>query len=184
MLLKMGIPPVGDPGYKVVANLPYYITAPVLRHFLDASVKPSVMVVMVQREVAEVITAPPGRMSLLSVSVQYYGKPRIVSRVSAGCFYPAPEVDSAVLRIDRYLRPVVDVADEGSFFALVRAGFTAPRKQLANSLAQGLGLPRVKILPLLGEAGIIPRRRAESLSLEEWAWLWQVWKDANGSSTG
>jgi len=159
--------------YKVVANLPYYITSPVLRHFLGASVKPQVMVVMVQKEVADVIAAKPGQMSLLSVSVQFYGEPEIISYVPAQCFYPAPEVDSAILKINLYPQPAVAV-EEGGFFELVRAGFTAPRKQIVNSLAQGLVLPKVEVLSLLGEAGISPSRRAETLTLDEWAKLWQV----------
>ena len=159
--------------YKVVANLPYYITSPVLRHFLEASVKPEVMVVMVQKEVAEAIVAAPGRRSVLSISVQFYGRPSIVARVPAGAFYPAPEVDSAILKIDVYPRPAVDV-DEKSFFELVRAGFTASRKQVVNSLAQGLKLPKAEVLSLLEKAGIEPRRRAETFTLEEWANLWRV----------
>jgi len=162
-----------SPDYKVVANLPYYITSPVLRHFLAAGAKPGVMVVMVQAEVAEAITARPGDMSLLSISVQFYGRPEIISRVPAEAFYPAPEVDSAVLRIELYSEPAVAV-DEGGFFELVRAGFAAPRKQLANSLAQGLGLPKELILPLLEKADIDGERRAETLTLEEWARLWRV----------
>ena len=162
-------------GYKVVANLPYYITSPVLRHFLEASVKPQTMVVMVQKEVAEAIVAEPGQMSLLSVSVQFYGEPRIISYVSAQCFYPAPEVDSAILRVELYPQPAVAV-DEGSFFELVRAGFNVPRKQICNSLAQGLGLPKAEALSLLGKADIAPKRRAETLTLREWAQLWQVFR--------
>jgi len=161
--------------YKVVANLPYYITSPVLRHFLEASVKPSTMILMVQKEVAQVIAAEPGQRSVLSISVQFYGKPRIISYVPAQSFYPAPEVDSAILRIDVYPQPVVAV-DEKSFFELVRAGFTASRKQIANSLAQGLGAPKADVLSLLEKAGIAPQRRAETLTLEEWAQLWQVSK--------
>ncbi len=160
--------------YKVVANLPYYITSPVLRHFLEASNKPEIMIVMVQKEVAEAIAANPGDMSLLSVSVQFYGEPRIISYVPAQCFYPAPEVDSAILRIDLYPQPVVAVTDEGSFFQLVRAGFAAPRKQIGNSLAQGLGLAKAEVLPLLERANIVSQRRAETLTLEEWARLWRV----------
>ena len=160
--------------YKVVANLPYYITAPVLRHFLEASAKPQMMIVMVQREVGEAITAKPGAMSLLSVSVQFYGEPRIISYVPAQCFYPAPKVDSAILRID--LRPKPLVADEAGFFNLVRAGFTAPRKQIVNSLAQGLGVPKTDVLSLLLPAGIMPKRRAETLTLEEWAQLLRMTK--------
>ena len=163
-------------GYKVVANLPYYITSPVLRHFLEASAKPRLMIVMVQKEVAEAIVAKPGKMSLLSVSVQFYGEPRIISPVPAQCFYPAPKVDSAILRIDPYPQPAVAV-DEGSFFELVRAGFTAPRKQLVNSLAQGLGASKSEVLSLLETAGIVPQRRAETLTLGEWARLWQVFKE-------
>jgi len=159
--------------YKVVANLPYYITSPVLRHFLEASVKPGLMVVMVQREVAQAIAAGPGRRSLLSISVQFYGQPRIISKVPASSFYPAPEVDSAILRIDLYPRPAVAVDDVDGFFEMVRAGFASPRKQLANSLAQGLGWPKADVLNILEEASIAPQRRAETLTLEEWARLWQ-----------
>lgn len=159
--------------YKVVANLPYYITSHVLRHFLEASVKPEVMVAMVQKEVAEAIVAGPGKRSVLSISVQFYGRPSIVTYVPAASFYPKPGVDSAVVRIDVYPRPPVDV-DEESFFRLVRAGFTASRKQVANSLAQGLQLPKTDILILLEKANIDPRRRAETFTLEEWATLWQV----------
>ncbi len=164
-------------GYKVVANLPYYITSPVLRHFLEAPAKPRLMILMVQKEVAEVIVAKPGEMSLLSVSVQFYGEPRIIGYVPAQCFYPAPKVDSAILRIDPHPQPVVAVADEAGFFELVRAGFTTPRKQIVNSLAQGLGVSKIDALSLLETAGIVPQRRAETLSLEEWAQLWQVFKE-------
>jgi len=160
--------------YKVVANLPYYITSPVLRHFLEASVKPQVMVLMVQKEVAEEIVAKPGRMSLLSISVQLYGEPVIIDYVPAHCFYPAPEVDSAILRIALYPQPAVEITDKESYFALVRAGFSSSRKQLVNSLAQGLALPKADVLVLLERVGIVPQRRAETLTLEEWAGLWRV----------
>lgn len=174
LLQKGKLPPTASPPkYKVVANLPYYITSPVLRHFLEASAKPQIMVVMVQKEVAEAIVAPPGQMSVLSVSVQYYGEPTIVGYVPAQCFYPAPEVDSAILRVKVYPEPVVPV-DNKSFFELVRAGFTASRKQLGNSLAQGLGLPKTEVLSLLEAANILPQRRAETLTIDEWARLWQV----------
>jgi 16S rRNA (adenine1518-N6/adenine1519-N6)-dimethyltransferase len=161
--------------YKVVANLPYYITSPVLRHFLEASVKPEIMVVMVQKEVAEAIVAEAGQRSVLSISVQFYGKPSIVARVPASAFYPAPEVDSAVVKIEVYPRPPVAVDNVEGFFKLVRAGFTAARKQVANSLSQGLGLPKPEILSLLEKTDIDPRRRAETFTLEEWAELWRVY---------
>ncbi len=165
--------------YKLVANLPYYITSPLLRHFLEASVKPESMIVMVQKEVAEAIVAGPGQRSVLSISVQFYGKPGIVSYVPASSFYPPPEVDSAILKIEVYPRPAVDV-DEIGFFRLVRAGFSAPRKQVVNSLSQGLLLPRDEVLVLLGKAGIAPQRRAETFTLEEWAQLWRVFDGEKG----
>ena len=178
---KAKFPPViGSPfSYKVVANLPYYITSPVLRHFLEASLKPQIMVVMVQREVAEAIVAKPGQMSMLSISVQFYGKPAVISYVPAQCFYPAPEVDSAILKIKLYSQPPVEVTDKESFFELARAGFSAPRKQIGNSLAQGLELPKAECLSLLGKASIVPQRRAETLTLGEWAKLWQVFTQVN-----
>jgi len=159
--------------YKVVANLPYYITAHVLRHFLEARVKPQSMVIMVQKEVAQAIVAEPGQMSVLSISVQFYGKPRIISHVLAQCFYPAPEVDSAILRIDLYPQPALGVSDNDGFFGVVRAGFSGARKQMGNSLALGLGVPKAEALSLLERAGIAPQRRAETLALEEWARLWR-----------
>ena len=184
---KTSFPPAINLSYKVVANLPYYITSPVLRHFLEASVKPQLMVVMVQKEVAEAIVARPGQMSVLSISVQFYGEPRIISYVPAHCFYPAPEVDSAILRVDLYPQPAVAVADKESFFELVRAGFAASRKQIGNSLTQGLELSKAEVLSLLAEANIVPQRRAETLTLDEWARLWQVFTEgrhADPSGTG
>lgn len=177
---KISFPPsIADPfSYKVVANLPYYITSLVLRHFLEASVKPQMMVVMVQKEVAEAIVAEPGRMSVLSISVQFYGKPEIISLVPARCFYPAPEVDSALLRITLYPHPPVAVTDIDSFFNLVSAGFIAPRKQIVNSLTRGLRLPRAKVFSLLEKAGIASQRRAETLTLDEWAHLLPLFSDA------
>jgi len=159
-------------GYKVVANLPYYITSAVLRHFLEASLKPRLMVIMLQKEVAQAVAAGAGKMSLLSVSVRFYGMPEIVCYVPAASFYPPPEVDSAILKIEVYDRPALDIEDINGFFALVRAGFCARRKQLANSLAQGLELPREEALSLLERADIINKRRAETLSIEEWGRLW------------
>jgi 16S rRNA (adenine1518-N6/adenine1519-N6)-dimethyltransferase len=157
--------------YKVVANLPYYITSPVLRHFLEAPVKPETMVVMVQKEVAETIAAEAGDRSVLSIAVQFYGKPSIVANVPAASFFPPPEVDSAVVKIDVYKKPLVAVDDVAGFFKLVRAGFTAARKQVANSLAQGLGITKEESLTLLAKAQIDPQRRAETFTLGEWAAL-------------
>jgi len=157
-----------SPGYKVVANLPYYITSAVLRHLLTAKVKPQLIVVTVQREVAQRMTAGPGQMSLLSVSVQFYGRPRIVARIPAGAFYPVPKVNSAVVRIDLDESPTVTVADVDRFFEIVRAGFGQKRKQLRNALAQGLSLPASTVVEALRHAGVDEKRRAQTLSLEEW----------------
>ena len=162
--------------YKVVANLPYYITSAVIRHFLEASVKPTIMILMVQKEVAKQITVQPGEMSLLSVSVQLYGKPTIISKVPAHCFYPAPNVDSAILKIMVYPRPKVQTEDIAGFFYIVRAGFSANRKQVVNSLANGLKVPKNEIIPLLEKAAIDPRRRAETLTIDEWGILYKVFK--------
>ena len=157
--------------YKVVANLPYGITAAVLRHLLEARVPPDRMVVTVQREVAERIVAREGRMSLLAVSVRFYGEPRILFRLKPGAFYPRPEVESAVVRIDRHPQPPVDVQDTAAFFRVVRAGFSQPRKQLRNSLAAGLGISPDEAVEALRGAGIDPLLRAERLRLEDWGRL-------------
>ena len=164
--------PTGVPaGYKVVANIPYYITSAVLRHFLEASRQPTLMVVMVQKEVGKAIVAQPGDMSLLAVSIQFYGLPSIVARVPARSFYPPPKVDSVILRVDVHKKPPVSVSSARAFFETVRAGFSAPRKQLRNSLAQGLAVGTQEAADLLQRAEIDPRRRAETLSIEEWGRL-------------
>jgi len=158
-----------NPQYKVVANLPYYITSAVLRHLLEANLKPRSMVLTVQREVAERIVAQPGQMSLLAVSVQLYGRPRLLFRIQPGSFYPAPRVESALLRVDIHPTPLVDAKNRDAFFRVVRAGFSQRRKQLHNSLAAGLGRSSEEAAAGLEKAGIDPRRRAQALSLEEWA---------------
>lgn len=160
-----------SPPYLVAANLPYYIAAPVLRHFLESPEKPQRMVVMLQKEVAESVTAGPGRMTLLGVSVQLYGEPRLLFTVPPSAFYPRPKVTSAVVRIDVAAGLRADVDDVQRFFRVVRAGFSAPRKQLRNALALGLGLDTIGAASLLALAGIDPRLRAQQLSLEQWAAL-------------
>jgi 16S rRNA (adenine1518-N6/adenine1519-N6)-dimethyltransferase len=161
-----------DPlNYKLVANLPYYITQPIIRHFCEAKLKPRTMVIMVQKEVAQNIVARPGDLSLLAISVQYYGRPEIVDYVPARNFYPTPKVDSAVLKITLYPEPPLKVTSDKNFFKVVRAGFCARRKQVANSLAQGLDIPKPEVLSLMEEAGVSPQKRPETLTLEEWAYL-------------
>ncbi|MDD5509705.1 MAG: 16S rRNA (adenine(1518)-N(6)/adenine(1519)-N(6))-dimethyltransferase RsmA [Dehalococcoidales bacterium] len=171
---QVGFSPVTDSPlhYKVVANLPYYITSAVLRHFLEASLRPRLMILMMQKEVAQAIVAGPGGMSLLSISVQFYARPEIIEYVPAHCFYPQPKVDSALLKVLSYPEP--PAVDRVSFFRLVRAGFTASRKQICNSLARGLGLPKDEVISWLVKVGIAPQRRAETLALDEWVELWRV----------
>jgi 16S rRNA (adenine1518-N6/adenine1519-N6)-dimethyltransferase len=164
---QSGLPP----DYKVVANIPYYITSALIRRLLEADVRPSLVVLTVQREVAERICAEPGDMSLLAVSVQFYCAPRLVARIPAGAFYPPPEVDSAVLKLEVLTQPAVAVADPDRFFQVVKAGFSQKRKQLRNSLSAGLHWESRRADELLLRAGIDPRRRAETLTLEEWGAL-------------
>ena len=172
--------PAAFDNYKVVANLPYYITQPVIRHFLEAPVKPEMMVIMVQKEVAEVICAPAGKRSMLSIAVQFYGNPSIIVNVPAASFFPAPDVDSAVVKIEVFKKPPVVVDDTDAFFKLVRAGFTAARKQILNSLLQGLGVPRPAIQQMLDKAQIDSQRRAETLTMEEWAALYRLFTQFRG----
>jgi 16S rRNA (adenine1518-N6/adenine1519-N6)-dimethyltransferase len=157
--------------FKVVANLPYYLTSAVLRKLLEATPSPERVVVTIQKEVAQRIVAQPGQLSLLAVSVQFYGKPKLAHHIPAGAFYPAPQVDSAVVRIDTYAQPPVPVADVNHFFQVVKAGFGQKRKQLKNSLSAGLHRPADAVSQALQQAGIDPTRRAETLSLAEWARL-------------
>ncbi len=161
-------------GYRVIANLPYYITSPVLCHFLEAQPRPAQMVVMVQKEVGETIAAAPGKMRLLSVKIQFCSKPAIICYVPAASFYPPPKVDSVVLRLDVYSEPPIDVSDVDGFFDVVTHGFSSPRKQLRNSLAHSLEMPPGDVARLLEKAGIEAKRRAETLSLEEWRELWMT----------
>ena len=160
--------------YKLVANLPYYITAPTFRHFLESGNAPSLLVVMVQYEVAQRIVAGPGDLSLLGVSIQFYGQPKIIAHVPARAFYPAPKVDSAILRVD--LRKQVPLTPEqrDSFFRLVQAGFAERRKQLHNSLTHHLHQKNEEVRASLTAANIDPSRRAETLSIEDWLRLWHA----------
>jgi len=154
--------------YLVVANIPYYITSAVIRHLLESETRPRRIVLTVQKEVAERICAQPGNMSLLALSVQVYGKPRIAAQIPAAAFFPAPKVDSAVLVVDIYPAPLVNAELLDTFFKLIKAGFSQKRKTLRNSLSSGLHISPTKAAELLTSASIDPQRRAETLSIEEW----------------
>ena len=160
--------------YKLVANLPYYAAAPIVRRFLEATHNPHLMVVMVQREVAQNMAAAPGKMGLMSVAVQLYGKPRIVSSVPPRAFRPAPKVTSAILRIDVHPSPAVVFDSEERFFTLVRAGFSSPRKQIRNSLRHGLSISADSAEAMLSQAGVDSTRRAQTLTLAEWGKLYDA----------
>ena len=163
--------------YKVVANLPYYAANPILRHFIESPTRrPSMMVVMVQEEVATRMVAQKGRMSLLAVGVQLFGAPSIICRVPPSAFKPPPKVYSAVVRVDTFSHPAVELDDEDEFFGLVRAGFFAPRKQLRNSLMLGRGISAYDVTSLLELAGLDPKLRPENLSIDDWGKLYRAGK--------
>ena len=165
------------PVYKVVANLPYAITSAALRHFLEAAHKPDLMVVLVQWEVAKRIAARPGDLSVLAHSVQIYAEPEILARIPARSFWPAPAVDSAVLRLRMRPRPAVDV-EITPLLRLIKAGFLQARKKLSNALPTGLAAMGERIdkqhaVAALEAAGVDPNRRAETVTLDEWVRVYQ-----------
>ena len=157
-----------EAGYLVVANIPYYITSALIRHLLEARLLPRRLVLTVQKEVAQRICASPGDLSLLALSVQVYGLPQIVDTIPAGAFYPPPNVDSAIIRVELYPMPRIPPQLLEAFFRLSKAGFSQKRKTLRNALAGGLGWSTAQSGALLQCAQIDPFRRAESLSMDEW----------------
>lgn len=164
--------------FKVCANLPYYITTPIIMYLLEQKLPLERLVVMVQKEVAERMTAEPGgrEYGAISVAMQYYTEPKIAFIVKAGSFLPAPKVDSAVLVCKRRSTSPVDVPDEKTFFKVVAAAFSVRRKMLNNSLKNMGGLNGEQVKAWLDRAGIDGRRRAETLSLEEFAMLARTWE--------
>ncbi|MEW5827688.1 MAG: 16S rRNA (adenine(1518)-N(6)/adenine(1519)-N(6))-dimethyltransferase RsmA [Chloroflexota bacterium] len=157
--------------YLVVANIPYNITSAILRHLLENEARPRRVILTIQREVAERVCAGPGEMSLLALSVQVYGQPSIAAHIPAGAFFPAPNVDSAVLKIEILPEPRLPFDRLETFFKLTRAGFSQKRKTLRNSLSAGLGIKPSEAESMLARAGIDPQRRAETLSIDEWGEL-------------
>jgi 16S rRNA (adenine1518-N6/adenine1519-N6)-dimethyltransferase len=167
----LAIPPetlFAQDGYLVVANIPYYITSAVIRHLLEAKVRPARLVLTMQREVAERILNRAEKMSLLSLSVQVYGQARISSHIPASCFYPAPKVDSSVLIVEVHPEPLLSAQAVDRLFTLAHAAFNQKRKMLRNSLQPVLGGDSGSVSALLEGVAIDPRRRPENLSLEEW----------------
>lgn len=161
----------GAHDYLVVANVPYYITTDILHHVLDQRKRPKRIVMVMQYEVADRICAAPGDMTRLAVSVQYYGKPQLITKINPAVFWPRPGVDSAILRVDLYDKPLVAVPDERLFFRVVKAGFSQKRKQIKNALSGGLQVQSKAARDYLDAAQIDSTRRAETLTLEEWSRL-------------
>ncbi len=160
--------------YKVVGNLPFYLSAPVIRKFLEiVEAKPQSMIFIIQKEVAQRICSKPPRTNLLAVSVQLYAEPKIISYISKKSFWPQPEVDAAIIKII----PRHNVkGDRDLFFKIVKAGFSQPRKQLINNLSKGLKMDREKVKTWLLKNKIQPVQRAETLSVEDWLKLTKNYK--------
>ena len=163
--------------YLVVANIPYYITSNLIRHLTSSGKRPLRIVLTIQKEVAERITAQSGKLNLLGLSVQVFGAPIVVSKVPAGAFYPVPKVDSAILRVDLYPSPLISEDLLDTFFLVAKAGFSQKRKTLRNSLSAGLRLEKSTVEDLLANADIDASRRAETLRLEEWISLINLYSD-------
>ena len=161
-------------GYVVAANIPYYITSPILRRVLESEPGPNRIVLTVQKEVAARICAGPPEMSLLALSVQVYGSAKVVAAIPARSFFPVPKVDSAVVRVDCHEQPLVPSVLMGSYFKVAKAGFGQPRKMLSNALSAGLRIQTSAARSMLLQAGIDPRRRAETLAVQEWLQLAQT----------
>ena len=155
-------------GYKVVANVPYYITSKIIEHLMTSHNKPSIAVLLVQKEVAERLAAKPGDMSILAVSAQIYAEVNVGMRVDREYFTPPPKVDSQVVILRTRSAPLVAPEDERALFRVVKAGFAAKRKKLRSSIAAGLSLSKPQAEELLRHANIDPELRAEQLSISDW----------------
>ena len=157
----------------VCANLPYYITSPIIMNLLEAHLPIASLTVMVQKEAAARLCAEPGsrEVGAVSIAVRYYSDPKILFQVSRGSFLPAPDVDSTVIRLDVRDRPPVEVGSEEQFFKVVRAAFSQRRKTLPNTLSAGLGIPKAQAIEMLEKAGNPTNLRAEQLTLDQYALL-------------
>lgn len=158
--------------YKIVANIPYYLTSPLIRKFLESENPPSEMVLMLQREVAQRICAKPPKMNLLAVSVQFYAEPKIISYVSKNCFWPTPKIDSAIIKISN-IKIQESKLDSEKFFKIVKTGFSHPRKQLVNNLAtlklqNDVKLSKENVFKWLLDNNLKPSQRPETLSISDW----------------
>jgi len=155
-------------GYKVVANIPYYITNKIINLLLNSKNKPSVIVLLIQKEVAERLVAEPGDMSILAISAQIYSEVKLGIEVGKEYFTPPPKVDSQVVVLHTRQEPLLEANDEQLFFRLVKAGFSSKRKKLRSSISAGLGISKSEAEELLKKSGIDPNDRAEELSIQNW----------------
>jgi 16S rRNA (adenine1518-N6/adenine1519-N6)-dimethyltransferase len=158
----------GCESYKVVANIPYYITGKITQMLLTANLKPATITMLTQREVGQNLQAKPGNMNILAISVQIFGDVKLVQKVLARSFYPAPKVDSAVVQIKLYKKPKHGIADEKKFFSLVKSCFAGKRKQLHNTLANTLHVSKSEAVAILERLKINPAARPQELSIEQW----------------
>ncbi len=160
--------------YKVVANIPYYITGKILQMLMTAKHKPESITVLTQKEVAQNLVAKAGNLSIMAISVQLYGSPKIIQIVPARSFYPAPKVDSAVIKIEVYKKPKFELEDEKKFFKILKACFAGKRKQIHNTLASNLDMPKEQVAQILETLKISPSARPQELTIEKWAELSKI----------
>ena len=162
-----------DGKYKLVSNIPYYITSPIIKLFLESDIQPELIVLLTQKEVAERICAKPGKLSVLALSVQIYGDPEIVDYVDKSSFYPEPKVDSAILKIKNIKKNFPDEHYK-NLFRIIKIGFSSKRKKLANNLSAGLHIGKTQSEELFAKAGINLNARAQELGLEDWRKLVEI----------
>ena len=152
--------------YKVVANIPYYITSNFIRTVFEKWPKPKIIVLTIQKEVAQRIMVKPPKMNLLALSVQFFAEPKIIGYISKENFRPRPKIDSAIIKLMPRERPLIDNSED--FFKLIKAGFSGKRKQLINNLSKRFGIIKQRIMEPFEKTGINPNSRAENLSLNQW----------------
>lgn len=163
----------GSHNYKVVANIPYYITGKILQMFLTAKYKPTSITILTQKEVAKNVIAKPGQLSILGISVQLYGEPSLAKIVLAKSFYPAPKVDSAVLHIKLFSKPKYEISDEKKFFGLLKACFAGKRKQIHNTLTSNMRIEKGRVEEILDSLNISKITRPQELTIQQWIELYK-----------
>ena len=166
--INLGKQGLSDLGYKIVSNIPYYLTSRLIRYFMENPIRPNVMIILVQREVADRVVSQAGQHSLLSLSVQFYGKPEKIMEIAKESFFPEPEVSSAMLKITMYKKPLWQDVDPKLFFRMLRISFASRRKQLHNNLAAGFRVSSQDIKSILKAIGQDPLVRAQALDLKTW----------------